>query len=294
MSSSSDTVKNNYIMEKMIGKGSFGIVYLAHDKHKAEFAAKVEQISDSSRLCEEYKIYKVLHKKKITKSIAKIHSFIQTDKCNIMVMDLLGPSLDTLFTQCNKKFNLSTVLLLGLTFVNILESVHNAGFLHRDIKPNNFLVSKHKDDDIYLTDFGLSKSYLKNKQHIVFATKKNLIGTLRYASVNMHMKIEPTRRDDLESVGYMLVYFFKGSLPWQGIKTGDDESRSIQMDKIGDIKLTININKLCDGMPKQIAEYIKYCRDLKFAESPDYEKLKNYFLDAALDNNIDLKYQWCS
>ena len=287
-----ETLKDNYTMQKIIGKGSFGIVYLAVDKNNNKYAAKVERKGENSRLMEEYKIYRKLYNKHVTKSIPKIHSFMQTSNFSIMVMDLLGPSLDAVFLKYNKKFTLPTVLKLGYEFVSVLESLHKAGFIHRDIKPNNFLLGKQDPDEVYLTDFGLSRSYMKNNEHIDFNTKKSLIGTLRYASVNMHMGIEPSRRDDLESIGYMLIYFLKGSLPWQGLKS-DEDSDSKHMEKIGDMKLIIKLDKLCDGIPKQFKEYIKDCKETKFDEEPNYDKLKNYFLCAAKENKVELKYQWC-
>ena len=222
--------------------------------------------------------------------IPKIRSLMQTTSYNILIMELLGSSLDTIFAKCEKKFSLGTVLLLGYEIVSLLEDLHKVGFIHRDIKPNNFLVGKGANSNkIYLTDFGLSRYYVKNGKHIEFSSNKNLIGTLRYASINMHLGIEPTRRDDLESVGYMLIYFLKGILPWQGIK---NKSESDHITLIGNMKIGTNLDKLCNDLPKQLKEYIKICRELGFDEEPNYTKLKDLFLSAAKDNNIKLKYDW--
>jgi len=267
-------LKDSYKILKCIGKGSFGTVYLTRDINDNEYAAKVEEKKESSRLIDEHDIYRKLYKRGMKSGTPKIVSLIQTPGFNILIMELLGPSLDTMFTKYNKKFDISTVALLGLEIVKLLESLHKTGYIHRDIKPNNFLIGYKNSSDIYLTDFGLSKCYIKNKKHIPFNSHKNLIGTLRYASTNMHMGIEPSRRDDLESVGYMLVYFLKGSLPWQGLKHKSDTDH---VEQIGNVKVATNLDKLCSDLPHQFKDYIKMCRSLKFEEEPNYDKLKNCF-----------------
>lgn len=136
---------------------------------------------------------------------------------NILVMDLLGPSLEGVFNLCNRRFSLKTVLLIAEQTIARVQTLHSYGFLHRDIKPDNFLVGRsNQDKNIYMIDLGLAKRFkdAKTHVHIPYREGKGLIGTIRYASINTHYGIELSRRDDLECISYMLIYFLKGALPW--------------------------------------------------------------------------------
>jgi casein kinase 1 alpha len=283
-------LSDKYKLINKIGSGSFGEVYLAQDGSNKKYAAKIEEKKSNSRLKEEYDIYKKLKKNGVVSGIPKIINFVETPHNNILIMQLLGNSLDGLLESHGGTFDLGTVLKLGIDILSLLENIHTAGFIHRDIKPNNFMVGyKNKSDMLYIMDFGLAKQYINQEKHISLRVERSLVGTARYASTNVHMGIEPSRRDDLESVGYMLVYFLKGKLPWQGLKK---QKNIDQIKLIGETKMFTNLKKLCENIPQCFLEYINYCKKLNFEEVPDYVYLKSLFSKVASDKNIKLKYCW--
>ncbi|MBA42590.1 MAG: hypothetical protein CMF62_01090 [Magnetococcales bacterium] len=284
-----------YPVIKKLGSGAFAEVYLAEHIDGGYVALKMESTINSKnrpRLKDEFKIYRYLrYKKNFTKGLPKIYDFIETDGYNIMCMQLLGPSLEDMFKKYEKKLNDTTVIKLGIDLMNIMESLHNSGFIHRDIKPHNFMTSRQKNDDqVYIVDFGLSRKWRsRDGVHIPFKNKRSLIGTARYVSINMHNGVEPTRRDDLESIGYMLIYLLKGKLPWQGLKKKKDTT---SFEIIGNKKKEVSIEELCEGLPKCFEQYMIYCRALDFDETPDYERLRKYFFNFVKDNKVNLTYQW--
>lgn len=205
-------------------------------------------------------------------------------------MDLLGPSLEDLFSFCNRKLSLKTVLMLADQMINRVEFVHSKSFLHRDIKPDNFLMGLGKRaNQVYCIDFGLAKKYrdTSTHQHIPYRENKNLTGTARYASVNTHLGIEQSRRDDMESLGYVLMYFLRGSLPWQGLKAGNKKQK---YEKISERKIATSTEALCRGFPTEFASYFHYCRSLRFEDTPDYQYLKRLFRDLFIREGFQFDY----
>ncbi|XP_059639082.1 casein kinase 1-like protein 2 isoform X2 [Cornus florida] len=205
-------------------------------------------------------------------------------------MDLLGPSLEDLFNFCSRKLSLKTVLMLADQMINRVEFVHSKSFLHRDIKPDNFLMGLgRRANQVYIIDFGLAKKYRDSSthQHIPYRENKNLTGTARYASMNTHLGIEQSRRDDLESLGYVLMYFLRGSLPWQGLKAGNKKQK---YEKISEKKVSTSIEALCRGYPTEFASYFHYCRSLRFDNKPDYAYLKRIFRDLFIREGFQFDY----
>ena len=198
---------------------------------------------------------------------------------NAMVMDLLGPSLEDLFNFCSRKFSLKTVLLLADQLISRVEYTHSRNFIHRDIKPDNFLMGIGKrGNQVNIIDFGLAKKYRdpKTHLHIPYRENKNLTGTARYTSINTHLGVEQSRRDDLESLGYVLMYFLRGQLPWQGLKAATKKQK---YDRIMEKKMTTPTELLCRGFPNEFAIYLNYCRSLRFDDKPDYSYLRKLFRD---------------
>nr|XP_047139978.1 casein kinase I-like [Hydra vulgaris] len=290
MSNPKFSVGNNYKIIKKIGKGSFGEVYLAVGRNGEEYACKIEESKSSkNRLKGESLIYKRFAIKNLD-CVPTVYKYIETPEYNLLVMQLLGKSLDVFFEDCGGKLDVGTVMKLGVTIINHLEKIHRIGIIHRDIKPNNFMFGiKEHANDLYVMDFGLSKKWYANKTHIEFRVGRSMIGTARYVSLNIHNGSEPSRRDDMESLGYMLIYLVKGFLPWQGLKK---KTKDNPIDKIGEKKMMVDLEVLCEDLPDCFYEYVNYTRNLQFTEKPDYKYLKDLFLSSAKKNDIKLKYFW--
>ena len=212
----------------------------------------------------------------------------------IMVTDLLGPSLEDLFNYCKRRFTLKSVLMLAEQFLNRLQFLHEVNFIHRDIKPENFLMGLGKKaDKLFMIDFGLARKYRDPRTglHIPCKENKTLTGTARYASINSHLGIEQSRRDDLESLGYVLIYFLRGGLPWQGINLS---AKKEKYEKILEKKVATPIQVLCEGLPEEFAIFLKYSKSLKFEERPDYKWIERIFKDLEMKLNFqkDLIFDW--
>ncbi|XP_039760582.1 casein kinase I isoform X1 [Pararge aegeria] len=286
-------VADKYRIIRRIGGGSFGDIYLGINIcNGEEVAVKIESIkARHPQLLYESRVYKMLQG---GIGIPHIRWYGFEKDHNILVMDLLGPSLEDLFNFCSRQFTIKTVLMLADQMMGRVEYIHCKCFIHRDIKPDNFLmgIGRHCNK-LYMIDFGLAKKFrdLRSRAHICYREDKNLTGTARYASINAHLGIEQSRRDDMESLGYVLMYFNRGSLPWQGLKA---ITKKQKYERISEKKMSTPVEVLCKGFPAEFAMYLNYCRGLSFDEPPDYMYLRQLFriLFRTMNYQYDYTFDW--
>jgi serine/threonine protein kinase len=269
-----EIINKKYKLLEKIGEGSFGSIYKAHNIRTDEYVAvKVEPIENVTKLLKNESI--IYHYLNEVPGIPSVKWFGKDEENYYMVIDLLGKSLQDLK---NKYYvlPLKLVLQIGVQIIKLLQNIHEKGLIHRDIKPDNFLFGlKDKITTLHIIDFGFCKTFIKDDKHIPQKNTHNLIGSNTYASANAHKFIELSRRDDLESLGYMLINLYLGSLPWQDI-TG------LSNDLNGEIHQTIINSKTrlletC-SIPAGLTNYMKYVRNLEFVEKPNYTFLIDNFL----------------
>lgn len=291
-------INQKYILNKLLGKGSFGQIYVGIDKDEPNdspnklVAIKLERKDGPGQMLKfESNIYNHLYQP--NKGIPKIYWSGQQDDYNVLVIQMLGPSLENLFNLCGRRFSLKTTLIIAQELIKKMQYIHSRKILHRDIKPDNFLIGLDTNE-IYVIDFGLCKLFkTAENTHIPLTTNKKLVGTVRYAPLHSHLGYELSRRDDLESIGYMLIYFLKGSLPWQGLG-----NRNMTVEEkyhlISECKKNITTDQLCQGLPKEIKLYMDHVKSLEFVEKPNYNYLYNLFTQLFLKNNYtyDNQYDW--
>lgn len=286
-------IDGKYKILKKLGEGSFGKIFSGiNNNTKEEVAIKIEQDSNSSVLKNEARMYTALRE---IDGIPNIRAWGKEGKFNYLVIDHLGKSLEELKNNSSGKLSLKMVLIMGLQMITRMEAIHSYGILHRDIKPDNFLIGNDNKNILYLIDFGLSKTYIKKGKHVAIERNRNITGTARYVSINVHKGILPSRRDDMESIGYILLYLLHGDLPWQGLKAKKEEKNKL----IGDIKSNIKLwDFYSDTIPGEIILFIEYCKTLQYDEEPDYLYLKNILNNLFLhkgfkyDNKICLSHEY--
>ncbi|KAK5189268.1 serine/threonine protein kinase [Exophiala xenobiotica] len=282
-------VGNKYRIGRKIGSGNFGDIYSGTNIISGEeIAIKLESVKTKHpQLDYEARVYKSLAG---GVGIPFVRWFGTECDYKAMVLDLLGPSLEDLFNFCNRKFSLKTVLLLADQLISRIEYTHAKSFIHRDIKPDNFLMGIGKTgNQVNVIDFGLAKKHRDPKTHfhIPYRENKNLTGTARYASINIHLGVEQSRRDDMESLGYVMLYFCRGSLPWQGLKAATKKQK---YDRIMEKKMTTPTEVLCRGFPKEFDIYLNYTRSLRFDDKPDYSYLRKIFRDLFVRESFQYDY----
>jgi casein kinase I family protein HRR25 len=271
-------ITTRFLMGPRIGKGSFGEIYKGEDiiTH-APVAIKLESLQTRSpQLDHEVRVYQTLAG---GVGIPSVH-FYGTAPSGLheaMVIDLLSGSLEDLLVRHKVPFSIRNVLMMADQMISCLEWVHRHHLLHRDVKPDNFMLGLGAaSSQIFVIDFGLSKRFEdpRTRAHVPFATGKNLTGTARYASINAMRGFEQSRRDDMESLGYVFIYLLKGCLPWQGLPA---KTQKEKLEKILAVKSETSIATLCEGLPDEFAMYISKTRSLEFEEEPEYSEYRRLF-----------------
>ena len=260
---------------RRLSSGVFSEIYSGINIHNNEkVAIKIEKRNIKDKYLES-ECYTLFSLRNI--GIPKVLSFGHNKEYDILVMPLLGKSLLDIFKSKNLNYEFKDICLIAIQIMDRIQWVHSRKIIHRDIKPDNFLIGLNDPHILYLIDFGLSKKFQSTKtgKHIKISELKKFTGSIIFASSNSLKLLEQSRRDDLESIGYMLIYLMKGSLPWQKIKV---DNKKASYFKIGQLKNSLTPEKLCQDLPKEFAEYLRYVKNLKFEEIPNYEYLRNLFV----------------
>lgn len=298
------------ILDK-ISKGGFGDVRSCQSiKTQKKYAIKIEpcEIKNSnlcSHLKREYHMYKVLHGAIGFPNIYCFMTKLPSKKPNhyyafpkrsysYLVHELLGPSLESLFAFCHHRFSLKTVLMIADQVLCRLEYIHNKGFVHRDIKPDNFLIGTENNSNvIYMIDLGLSSDIPVQKELIRDPMKldQEFVGTSRFATISAHLGYEQSQKDDLESLSYSFVYFLKGKLPWQGINISD---KNLKCHLISQKKQSIPHNAVFEGLPSEFYIFFQLVHNLGFKEKPKYSQYREMFRKLMIKKGYiyDYQYDW--
>ena len=279
-----------YLILKKIDEGSFGSIYLSKNiKTNEKVAIKIENRKIENPLLER-EAYILFYLR--GPGLPEIKTFGKTKDLFILIQNLLGPSLANLLDKHSIVFTIKDICMLSIQMIERLEYIHLKNYIHRDIKPHNFLMGIDDPDILYLIDFGLSKKYRSKKgKHIKFSINNNITGTPRYCSINGLRGAEQSRRDDLESLFYVIIYFFRGNLPWQNLKI---KSRQERFNRINYLKKNISYKILCKNLPQELYNFGTYIKRLKFEEDPDYNFLRNCFdsILKKINEKNDNKFSW--
>lgn len=280
----------------ILNAGSFGLIYIGKNiKNNQKIAIKLIKnvtIRTGKAFVKEYRIMRTLNGLEcfpwanfLTQNENKLNR-------NVLVMQKLGPNLYDLFKFCDRKFSLKTVINIMDSQLQILETQHSKSIVHRDIKPENFCQGGADLTNFYMIDFGLSKFFKNpNGEHKPLGNNKGFVGTPRYASRNAHLGLTQSRRDDLEALGYLVLFFLNGKLPWQNIKASGKVQKH---NMLYQLKNNIGMDQLCESIPTEFQLYFLHIRHLGYEQKPDYQRLRSLFLKLAHKKGItiDSRFDW--
>ena len=279
-----DTLANKIIFKKYkllneIGKGSSGYVYSGENIiTKTKVAVKLEERLSPDNLLQSEASFLSLLK---APGFPKIISYGINKKYNILIEQLLGENLEQVWAIINN-FTIKDLAMMAIQIIDRIEYVHSKDIVYRDVKPKNFLLGLNDKTFLYLIDFGISRKYRSSRgKHLKYSLTGKFYGTLKFSSYNATRGVEQSRRDDLESIGYTLVFLSGEKLPWQDYELKRNYEKT-NYNKILELKKTTKPELICRRLPEEFVEYIKYCKNLKFEENPDYEKLRNLFRQVLL------------
>ena len=268
-------------LQDKIGEGSFSTVHRAiWSANQLPVAVKLEPRSQASHfLSREARLLESLQGQP---GIPRLYGTGNSEDWSYMAIELLGNSLAHKFKKCNKRFSIRTILQIADQMLDILEVLMVAGCVHRDIKPSNFLVGLSKDlGKLYLVDFGLARKY-QGEYRFGVKGGGGVIGTVPFMSVAAHVNGEYGFKDDLESALYVLIYFFRGELPWEG--------RKLPLSQVKRLKSHISASDLCEGLPHEFQMILTYTRSLNLDTYPNYPELKKKLREAG--DRLEVCYNW--
>ena len=280
-----------YSLKYLIAKGTTGEVYLGKNiLDNKEYALKIEKAIKGDSLLKQEAFTLLLLK---GPGLPSVITFGQSNRYHILVENLLGESIYNIWRKKNKKINLKDTCMFAIQALERLEYVHSKNYLHRDVKPGNFLVGNPDKSQIYLIDFGNARKYRSSRtgKHLPFANNCKMYGTTIFLSLNVLKGIEQTRKDELESLGLVIIYLYQGFLPWSNLKCKDLYQGLCIIKKL---KLKITNEELCKDLPKEIYDYMNYVKNMNFNDNPDYRYLKSCFLNILknIGEKNDLIFSW--